>query len=117
MSLALLGWILLGAVAVGAFAYFWDDIKEWLNNTAADAVGRALGYNARRNMQRAVCVADRVMRAVRVRSTIYTKQNPQSIYIDKVVIEGSIPESDVDYDVIQEINNKGSIIQEFVYQS
>ena len=117
MSLSLLGWILLGAVAVGALAYFWDDIKEWLNNTAADAVGRALGYDARRNMQRAVCVVDRIVETVRVRSTIYAKKNPQAFFIDKVIVEGSIPESSLDYDVIKEINKKGSIVQEFVYQS
>ena len=118
MSLSLLvGWILLGTVAVGALAYFWNDIKEWLNNTAADAVERALGYNARLNMQRAVSVADRIMQTVRVRSTIYAKKNPQAFYIDKVIVEGSIPESSLDNNVIQEIKNKGSIVQEFVYQS
>ena len=118
MSLALIvGGFIFATLVVGALAQFWNEIKDWLNNTAADAVERALGYNARNNMQRAVSVADRIMQTVRVRSTIYAKKNPLDFFIDKVIVEGSIPESSLDYDVIKEINNKGSIVQEFVYQS
>ena len=57
------------------------------------------------------------MQAVRVRTTIFAEKNPQAFYIDKIVLEANIPEYSVDHKVIQEINNKGSIIQEFEYQN
>lgn len=48
--LAAAGWFILGALAMGAITYFWDDIKNWLNNTAADVVQKYIGYDARRAM-------------------------------------------------------------------
>lgn len=47
-------WHVIGAVAAGLVVgaalvvvlnKFWDDIAYWLNNTAAEVVGRRLGFN------------------------------------------------------------------------
>ena len=50
-AIALIG---LGALAMSLVTRFWNDIKDWLNNTAADVVQRYIGYDARRAMQKAV---------------------------------------------------------------
>ncbi|MDD2495243.1 MAG: hypothetical protein PHE29_08625 [Tissierellia bacterium] len=48
MSLfAIIGWIMLGAAVTACLVTFWDEIRIWLNNTAADAVEKVLGYGAR----------------------------------------------------------------------
>ena len=116
MSLSLLGWVLIGAVLTGALYYFWDDIRQWLNNTAANAVGKLLGYNARQNMIRAVCVVDRVMNNLHTRSYVYYKRNRLDTYLDKVTLEADAPVSEFDDEVLREINNKGQLIQEFGYR-
>lgn len=54
----MIGWVIagavLGAVLLTAIDRFWNDIAGWLNNTAANAVEKVLGYDARKFMQRAV---------------------------------------------------------------
>lgn len=52
--LGFIGWVLVGAGLTIALRYFWYGIRDWLNNTAANAVERVLGYNARKTMRRAV---------------------------------------------------------------
>lgn len=73
MLLTTIGFFIAGAVIVGALARFWDDIKNWLNTVAADAVEAHLGYSARNNMQKAVAIVDRILNVVKNKSIIYTK--------------------------------------------
>ncbi|MGV8983963.1 hypothetical protein [Clostridium sp.] len=114
MSLILLaGWFLMGAVAVGCLVTFWDDIKEWLNNTAADAVERVLGYGARQRMHKAVARIDRVMDVVRNQSVVFTKANSLDTYFDKTTIEAEVPYYEIDSAVLKEISNKKTLVQEF----
>lgn len=110
------GFILVGALLTGALLIFWNDIKEWLNNTAADVVQRYIGYDARKAMQRAVCVADRVVNKIRTRSTVYYKKNRLDTYFDKVTLEATAPVYEFDDEVIEEIRQKGSIAQEMEYR-
>ena len=45
----MLGWVVVGLIfACAALKYFWEDIAHWLNNTAADAVERRFGIDARK---------------------------------------------------------------------
>lgn len=111
-----LGWILVGAILTGALLYFWNDIKDWLNNTAADVVQRYIGYDARKAMQRAICVADRLINKVRVRSKVYYKRDWLATVIDVVTIETTAPEYEFDTDVLDEIKEKGELEQEFVFK-
>ena len=80
MLLTTIGFFIAGAVIVGALARFWDDIKNWLNTVAADAVEAHLGYSARNNMQKAVAIVDRILNVVKNKSIIYTKNNPSDTY-------------------------------------
>lgn len=50
-SIALVG---LGALAMGLVTKFWNDIKDWLNNTAADVVQQYIGYDARRGIDEVI---------------------------------------------------------------
>lgn len=114
--LGILGWILVGAVLTGALLYFWDDIRDWLNNTAADAVERVLGYNARKGMQRAICTVDRVVNTVKNHAVIYAKRDRLSTYYDKVTIEASAPAYEIDEEVLNEIKEKGKLEQELQFK-
>lgn len=111
----MLGWILAGAVLAGALLYFWNDIKEWLNNTAADVIERVLGYNARKAMQRAVCTVDRVVDNVRTRAVVYSKRHSLASHYDKVSIEATEPVYEVDQEVLSKLQQEGRLVQEFQY--
>ena len=70
-----IGWVVATAVIGGALLItFWNNIKNWLNNTAANAVERVLGYGARERMHRAVATIDKAMNKIRNRTVIYTKK-------------------------------------------
>lgn len=117
--LGTLGWIVLGAV-VGAVAVtvidlFWDDIATWLNNTAADAVGRVLGYNARNHMQRAVTVISRLRDKLHNKAIIYTKKTPMDSFYQKVTYETEAPVYQIDDEVLEEVEEQGQLVQEFRY--
>lgn len=118
MSL-ILGWLLAGALGVGiaaAIVVFWDEIKSWLNNVAADVVERTLGYNARQNMYRAITRIDRVMDIVRNRTVVYYKKNHFSDMYDKVTLGADAKCYDIDSEVLDEIKNKNELVQEFIYR-
>lgn len=118
MSLiAMAAWFLLGAVAVSCLVTFWDDIKNWLNVTAANAVERALGYSAREKMHKAVARIDRVMDKVRNRSVVYTKRNDFDTYYDKTSIVAEINYYEINDDVLNEVKKQGELVQEFGYKS
>lgn len=114
--LGVVGWVLVGVVLTGALLYFWNDIREWLNNTAADAVGRILGYNARKAMQRATCVVDRVINVLRTRACVYYKRDRLDIYYDKVTLESTAPVNEFEDDILEEIRRKGKLEQELQYR-
>jgi len=114
--LAALGWVILGGLAAGVLVTFWDEIRQWLNQVAADAVEKMFGYNARQTMQRAIAKVDRVMDKVRNRSTIYTKKNPLDTTLVKMDILGESPVHEIDQQVLNEIQRKKTIVQEFEYK-
>lgn len=111
-----LGWVLLGGAMIGFLVTFWDDIRHWLNNVAADAVERIFGYKARHTMQRAIAKVDRVMDVVRNRATIYVKDDPLSEYISKVDVIGEAPAHEIDEKVLNEIQERKTLVQEFEYK-
>ncbi len=113
--LGLIGWVIVGAVLTGALLYFWNDIKAWLNNTAADAVERIIGYKARKAMQRAVCVVDRLVNDLRTNATVYYKRNPLDTHCDKVVLEATAPTYEFEEEVLKEIKEKGKMEQSFKF--
>jgi hypothetical protein len=115
MLLAALGWALVGGLLVGAIATFWDEIKDWLNNVAADFVEKHLGYNARTKMQKAISTADKVMNKIRNTSVVYTKKDRLDNYYDKTTIVGEEEVYEVKQEVLDKIKKEGSIVQEFKY--
>ncbi len=115
--LEVLGWILVGAALTGALLYFWDDIKAWLNNTAANVVEQYIGYDARKAMQRAICVVDRVVNKIRTRSKIYYKRDRLDTLIDEVTIEATAPVYEFDEEVLDAIKRKGKLEEQFVFKA
>jgi hypothetical protein len=114
--LAALGWVLLGGLAVGVMVTFWDEIRNWLNQVAADAVEKVFGYKARQTMHRAVAKIDRVMNVVRNTSTIYTKKNSLDTHFVKTNVIAEAPVHEIDQKVLNEIQKKKTIVQEFEYR-
>jgi hypothetical protein len=111
-----IGWLLVGGVAATFLVTFWNEIRDWLNQVAADAVEKVFGYKARQTMHRAIAKIDRVMDKVRNTSTIYAKKNPLDTHFVKtdIVAEGNVYE--IDSRVLDEVQRKGSIVQEFEYK-
>lgn len=117
MSLLGLGlWFIVGVCLAGAVGVFWDNIREWLQNTAANAVEKMFGYNARQNMLKAISKVDRLMNKVRNHSVVYSKLSPfDTTYVEtKIVAEANV--EDIDYEVLDEIRKNGSIKQTFEYK-
>lgn len=108
--------LVAGALVSAAIVRFWDDIKEWLNHTAADAVERALGHDARKNMHRAVVAVDRIIDKVRNTGTVYSRNFTLDKYYTKVTYTAEAPASEIEADVLKEINSKGQLVNEFNYQ-
>lgn len=107
----------LGAIALAAGAAmvaFWDDIKNWLNRVAADAVERAFGYQARNHMQKAVVVVDRLVGKLRNTSTVYTKKEATQTYFDKTTIVSELEEEHVDDEVIRKIADNNNRVTEIM---
>ena len=105
--------VVLGGIAI---TRFWDDIKNWLNNFAADAVEKTFGYQARQNIQKAVAVVDRVMDKIKNTSYVYSKQSPTSTYFDKTTITAETGIQNVEEDVLRELSkNNNRISQTFNY--
>lgn len=96
---------------------FWDDIAYWLNNTAADVVGRKLGFNARKHMQKAVVRIGRMRNILRNAATILTKKNPMDSYYTKVTYETEASVYQVDEEILEAIEQKGELVNEFRYDN
>ena len=115
----LIGWViagLVGAVLTSAIIKYWDEIKDWLNNVAADFVEQHLGYNARQKMLKAIVKADRVANKIRNTSVIYTRRSRLDNYLDKTTIIAEQDVYEVNQEVLDEIAQKGELIQEYEYR-
>lgn len=112
----IIGWALLGSVTTAVLVTFWDQIRNWLNNVAANMVEKVFGYNARNNMQKAVAKVDRVMDTIRNRATVYTKKDPLDKYFVKTDIVAKAPVSKIDSGVLEEIKKQSVLVQEFGYK-
>lgn len=115
--LALAGWFLLGAVVATCLVTFWDDVKNWLNNTAANFIERKLGYGARARMHRAVSRVDRFMDKVRNRAAIYMKRNELDTYFEKTTMVAEAQPYEIGQAVLNEIDKNNELVQEFGYRS
>lgn len=113
---AIIGWILVGAATTAVLVTFWEEIKNWLNNVAANAVEKVFGYGARKNMHKAIAKVDRVMDVIRNKATVYTKSNPLDKYFVKTDIVAKAPVSKIDSGVLEEIKKEGTLVQEFGYK-
>lgn len=116
MLLAALGWVIVGGLLVGAIAKFWDEIRDWLNNVAADFVEKHLGYNARQKMLKATSKVDRIVNKIRNTSVVYTRKNRLDNYLDKTTIIGEEDVYEVDQEVLNKIKQDGGMVQEFEYR-
>lgn len=108
----------LGALVLGgALFHFWEDIRDWLNNVAADAVERNFGYSARQNMHKAVAVVDLLVSKIKNKSVIYSKKSPTETYFDKTTITAETGIENVDEDVRRELQkNGGRLTQTYEYK-
>lgn len=114
--LAFIGWVLVGIIATAVLVTFWDEIRSWLNNVATDAVERTLGYGARERMHRAVCKIDRIVNKIKNSTVIYTKKSELDSIYDKTTLVSEASLYEIDDNVINEIKNKGMLVQEFEYK-
>lgn len=115
MFFTLVGIAIAGGLIAGAIVKFWEEIKDWLNIVAADFVEEHLGYNARTTMQKAVSTVDKVMNKIRNTSVVYSKRNRTDNYFDKTTLVGEEEVYEVSQEVLKEIQQKGSIMEEFKY--
>ena len=110
--------LMIGALILGgaALVHFWDDIKNWLNTVAADAVERNFGYAARQNIQKAVAVVDLFISKIRNKSVVYSKPTPTATYFDKTTIIAETGIENVEADVLKELRrNDHRLEQVFEY--
>lgn len=113
----MLGWIIVAGVVIGVLAlkYFWEDIAQWLNNTAADAVEKKLGINAKKFMQKAVCKVTRVMNVLDNVATVFVKKDIHSEYMQKITLHGTAPVYEQSEDVLKEIEKEKELVNTFTY--
>lgn len=111
--LGLLGWVIVGALAVGVVAY-WDRIKNWLNTIVADKIEQIFGYGARQRFHHAVSIADMVAGRIRNRMFVYVgKKNGQGY--DKYLEKESCVIGQEELEVAKQIQEQGCAVQEFQY--
>ena len=107
-------WIAVGLAATALTIAYWDRIKNWLNTVVADRLEKVLGYGARKRLHHAVSIADRVAGGIRNRLFIYVKKK-NGVGYDKMEEKLLDDFSTVEDAIVQEINEKGPVIQEFTY--
>ena len=110
----MLGWILLGLAAGALVVTYWDRIKRWLDTIVADKIEELFGYGARKRLHHAVSIADRVAGGIRNRIFVYVQKINGKGY-DKYEEKEVKIIADVEDEIVQEIKDKGPIIQEFSY--
>lgn len=104
-------------VLLGLFALtitYWDKIKKWLDTIVADKIEKIFGYGARKRVHHAVTIVDRVASGIRERVFVYVNKK-NSVGYDKYLEQRVSVITDVEESVINEINQKGPVIQEFKY--
>ena len=99
-----------------AITKFWNDIKDWLNNTAADVVQEYIGYDATKAMQKAVIIAERRDDDICVIAHVYYQSDPQATHYDKVTMEVTAPTDEFDDELIKTINEQRILTQEIQYK-
>lgn len=111
----MVGWVLAaGAVILSvALKYFWTEIAQWLNNTAANAVERKFGIDARKTMQRAVCTVTKIMNKIDNVARVYFRMDEH--YLKQIDLHASRPEYEINEEVLQELDIKKELINEFTY--
>ncbi len=116
----MLGWVIAGMVAgailITALDRFWDSIANWLNNTAANAIEKVLGYDARRYMQRAVATVTRVHDRLHNKTIVMTRQSALDTHIHKITLSSDAPVYEQEEDVRREFEQKNTLVNEFTYQ-
>lgn len=117
----MLGWIVagavLGAVLLTAIDRFWDSIAAWLNNTAANAVEKVLGYDARRFMLRAVANVSKIRDRLQNKTIVYTRQSALDTHIHKVTLGSTASVYEQENDVKDLFERESTQIKEFEYQN
>ena len=93
---------------------YWDKIKRWLDTIVADTIEKVFGYGARKRVHHAVTIVDRVASGIRERVFVYVGKVTGKGY-DKYEEKQVRILSDVEDEVVKEINEKGPVIQEFTY--
>ena len=116
----MIGWVIagavLGAALLTAIDRFWNDIAGWLNNTAANAVEKVLGYDARKFMQRAVSNVTKLHDRLHNVSTIYTRQSALDTHIHKVTLKSTAPVYEKEDDVKDLFERENTQVKEFEYK-
>ena len=110
----MLEWVLVGLIATAIAVTYWDKIKRWLDTIVADTIEKVFGYGARKRVHHAVTIVDKVATGIRERVFVYVSK-PNAQGFDKYMEKQVRVISDVEEDVVKEINEKGSVIQEFKY--
>lgn len=108
--------LLLG-LFLTAMDRFWNEIAGWLNNTAANAVEKALGYNAKKFMQRAVATVTKIHDKLHNKTTVYTRQSALDTHIHKVMLSCTAPVYEQEEDVRKTFERENTQVNEFVYKS
>ena len=115
----MLGWIVVGlgvGLLLTAIDRFWNDIAGWLNNTAANAVEKVLGYDARKFMQRAVANVTRIHDRLHNKTVVYTRQSALDTHIHKVTLSSTAPVYEQEEDVRELFERESTQIKELVYK-
>jgi hypothetical protein len=107
-------WIIVGLAATALTVAYWDRIKNWLNTVVADRLEKVMGYGARKRLHHAVSIADKVAGGIRNRLFIYVKKK-NGVGYDKMEEKLLDDFNTVEDTIVQEINEKGPVIQEFTY--
>lgn len=108
--------LLLG-LFLTAMDRFWNDIAAWLNNTAANAVEKALGYNAKKFMLRAVATVTKIHNKLHNSTAVYTRQSALDTHIHRVMLSCDAPVYEQEEDVKKTFERENTQINEFVYKN
>lgn len=115
----MIGWVVVGlavGLAAAAVVAFWNRIAFWLNNTAADAVERVLGYDAKKFMHRAVATVTKVRDKLMNQTVIYTRQSALDTHIQKVTLSSSAPFYEQEKEVQDSFEKENTQTYEFKYE-
>ena len=115
-----LGWFVIGmfagAVALTAIDIFWNNIAQWLNNAAADAVERVLRNNARKHMERAIARVSKIRDKLHNITNVYTRQSALDTHVQKVTLESSAPLYEQEQEVIDIFKKEDTLLKELEYR-